>query len=552
MQAFFFPAFLMPHVFYLAAALLLGAGATAAQTTTAPTPAAAPDWSVPYAATIAPAGLRADLSVLASDAYEGRETGQKGQRMAAAYLAKAFAADGLRGPVPGAENPYLQHFALRRTALDIPASTLTIGSQVYRGQADFYPLLSQPLRTPLQPVFVGYGIREGAYDDVQPAGRTQGKDVVLLAGEPRNARGQSLLTPDGQPSAYAAPGMAGLLARGAALGATGMRSLIIILPTEAAFRRVPVEFKDDLGQAQLAPADAAPGPDLPILFVSAAVGARLLGTTPAGLAAYQQAVAQAGHAIASPFRPVPATVQAKLTTSTIGTENVLGYLEGSDKKDEVLVLSAHYDHLGIKNGVVFNGADDDGSGTVSVLAMARAFTQAKKDGHGPRRSILFLANTGEEEGLLGSEYYTSHPVFPLASTVTDLNIDMVGRLDSLHAGRPDYVYLVGDDKLSSELHALSEATNQQYQPLALALDYKYNDPADPEHIYERSDHYNFAKHGIPVIFYTSGLHKDYHAATDDVDKINFEALARRAQLVFHTAWALANREQRVVVDSHKE
>ena len=550
MQAFFFPAFLMPHVFYLAAALLLGAGATAAQTTTAPTPAAAPDWSVPYAATIAPAGLRADLSVLASDAYEGRETGQKGQRMAAAYLAKAFAADGLRGPVPGADNPYLQHFELRRTALDIPASTLTIGSQVYRGQADFYPLLSQPLRTPLQPVFVGYGIREGAYDDVQPAGRTQGKDVVLLAGEPRNAQGQSLLTPDGQPSAYAAPGMAGLLARGAALGATGMRSLIIILPTEAAFRRVPVEFKDDLGQAQLAPADAAPGPDLPILFVSAAVGARLLGTTPAGLAAYQQAVAQAGHAIASPFRPVPATVQAKLTTSTIGTENVLGYLEGSDKKDEVVVLSAHYDHLGIKNGVVFNGADDDGSGTVSVLAMARAFTQAKKDGHGPRRSILFLANTGEEEGLLGSEYYTSHPVFPLASTVTDLNIDMVGRLDSLHAGRPDYVYLVGDDKLSSELHALSEATNQQYSPLA--LDYKYNDPQDPEHIYERSDHYNFAKHGIPVIFYTSGLHKDYHAATDDVDKINFEALARRAQLVFHTAWALANREQRVVVDSHKE
>jgi Zn-dependent M28 family amino/carboxypeptidase len=225
---------------------------------------------------------------------------------------------------------------------------------------------------------------------------------------------------------------------------------------------------------------------------------------------------------------------------------VLGYLEGGDKKDEVVVVSAHYDHLGIKDGVVFNGADDDGSGMVSVLAMARAFTQAKKDGHGSRRSILFLANVGEEEGLLGSQYYTDHPIFPLANTVTDLNIDMVGRVDSLHQGKGDYLYLVGDDRLSQELHTLSEATNQQYQPIA--LDYKYNAPDDPEHIYERSDHYNFAKHNVPIIFYTSGLHPQYHKATDDVALIDFPAMARRDQLIFHTAWAVANRDQRIMVD----
>jgi Zn-dependent M28 family amino/carboxypeptidase len=199
--------------------------------------------------------------------------------------------------------------------------------------------------------------------------------------------------------------------------------------------------------------------------------------------------------------------------------------------------------------VIYNGADDDGSGTVSVLAMARAFAQAKKDGHGPRRSILFLANVGEEKGLLGSQYYTDHPIFPLANTVTDLNIDMVGRVDSLHQGKGDYLYLVGADRLSIQLNTLSEATNQQYNPLA--LDYKYNDPNDPEHLYYRSDHYNFAKHRVPVIFYTSGLHADYHQPTDDVDKIDFAAMARRDQLIFHTAWALANRDQRVAVDAKK-
>ena len=146
---------------------------------------------------------------------------------------------------------------------------------------------------------------------------------------------------------------------------------------------------------------------------------------------------------------------------------------------------------------------------------------------------------------MGGEYYTEHPIFALANTVTNLNIDMVGRTDSLHLSKGDYVYVVGDDRLSNELHTLSEAANQQYNPLA--LDYTFNDPNDPKRVYYRSDHYNFAKHSIPVIFYTSGEHADYHKATDDVDKIDFPALARRSQLIFHTAWALAQRDTRVAL-----
>lgn len=323
-----------------------------------------------------------------------------------------------------------------------------------------------------------------------------------------------------------------------------------MLPTAEAFAKVPANFGELINQERLSFVSGKPRHGLNVMLVSPELGAKLLGTTPAGLARYHKAVAKAGKAIPSPFKPAATTVQLVQRTEVFTTENVLGYLEGTDKKDEVLVVSAHYDHLGIKNGVVYNGADDDGSGTVSVLAMARAFAQAKKDGHGPRRSILFLANTGEEAGLLGSKYYTNHPIFPLENTVTDLNIDMVGRVDSLHQGKGDYVYVVGDDKLSAELHTLSEATNQQYSPIA--LDYKYNDPNDPERTYYRSDHYSFAKHNIPVIFYTSGEHADYHQPTDDVEKIDFPAMVRRDQLIFHTAWALANRAARVALDAPKQ
>ncbi|WP_151087809.1 M28 family peptidase [Hymenobacter baengnokdamensis] len=512
--------------------------------------AAPTDWSLPYAATITPDALKADLSVLASDAYEGRETGAKGQKMAADYIAKAFAADGLAGPVKDSDNPYIQHFTMNRVSVD-PATSVVIKGKTYVLGKDFYALADGKYAkaAPVTPTFVGYGIGAEGYSDYAAAGNLKGKDLVMLLGEPLTKAGKPLLAKGDEPSPYGTPGMGELMGRVPSLRTAQPASVFMIEPTAAAFAEVPKLMSQIFGEEQMEFADAKPQRGQNLFVVSPEMGAALLGTTPAGLARYGQSVAAAGKPVASPFKPATATVHAVKKREPFTTENVLGYLEGSDKKDEIVVISAHYDHLGIKNGVVFNGADDDGSGTVSVLAMARAFTQAKKDGHGPRRSLLFLANVGEEEGLLGSQYYTDHPIFPLENTVTDLNIDMVGRVDKEHEGKGDYVYLVGDDKLSSELHTLSEATNQQYNPVA--LDYKYNDPADPEHIYYRSDHYNFAKHKVPVIFYTSGLHPDYHKETDDVDKIDFPAMARRDQLVFHTAWALAQRDARVVVDSAK-
>jgi len=231
------------------------------------------------------------------------------------------------------------------------------------------------------------------------------------------------------------------------------------------------------------------------------------------------------------------------------SENVLAFIEGKEKPEEIVVISAHYDHVGVDaKGNVYNGADDDGSGTVSILEIAQAFAKAKKDGAGPKRSILFLHVTGEEKGLYGSSYYTENPVFPLENTVTDLNIDMIGRIDKDHEAKEknNYIYLIGSDRLSTDLHNISEEVNEKYTKLD--LDYTYNDKNDPNRFYFRSDHYNFAKHNIPIIFYFNGVHEDYHKPTDTPDKIEYDLLAKRAQLTFYTAWEVANRPERIVVD----
>ena len=248
------------------------------------------------------------------------------------------------------------------------------------------------------------------------------------------------------------------------------------------------------------------------------------------------------------FQEVPASFlntysrRGKLKDS----ENVVAFIKGSEKPDEIIVISAHLDHEGVKNGKVYNGADDDGSGTVAILEIAEAFKMAEKEGKGPKRSVLFLHVTGEEKGLLGSKYYTENPLFPLANTVCNLNIDMIGRIDDRHKEDPNYVYLIGSDKLSTELHTLSEEINTKYTKIN--LDYKYNDENDPNRFYYRSDHYNFAKHNIPIIFYFNGTHEDYHQPTDTPDKINYNLLENRARLVFYTAWEVANKETRIIAD----
>lgn len=234
----------------------------------------------------------------------------------------------------------------------------------------------------------------------------------------------------------------------------------------------------------------------------------------------------------------------------IATENVVAIIPGKSKPNEYVVISSHLDHEGIKNGKIYNGADDDGSGTIAQLRIAQAFQQAANEGNAPERSVVFLHFTGEEKGLLGSKYYADNPLYPIEQTVVDLNIDMIGRIDPTHKGKDErYIYIIGSSHLSSDLHELSERVNKK--TLNLSLDYKYNEIDEPECIYYRSDHYNFAKNNIPVIFYFNGVHEDYHKPTDTPEKIEYELYTERTQLIFYTAWELANGK-RIKVDKSLE
>jgi hypothetical protein len=245
------------------------------------------------------------------------------------------------------------------------------------------------------------------------------------------------------------------------------------------------------------------------------------------------------------FQIVP--ISALKNKSKNDSENVIAFIEGTDKPEEIIVISSHYDHEGIKNGEIYNGADDNASGTTAVLEIAEAFSKAKKEGYGPKRSLLFINFTAEEKGLLGSAYFSENSIYPLENIVAALNIDMIGRVGTDKKGNENYIYIIGADRLSNELYAINEVANKTYSNLE--LDYTYNAVDDINRFYYRSDHYNFAKRNIPIIFYFNGVHVDYHEPTDTADKINIELLTKRAKLVFYTAWELVNREDRIILDS---
>jgi hypothetical protein len=231
---------------------------------------------------------------------------------------------------------------------------------------------------------------------------------------------------------------------------------------------------------------------------------------------------------------------AERANGEVPSADIMAVLPSKEKTDEYMFITSHYDHEGIKNGVIYYGADDDGSGTTSVVAIAHAFAEASKKGFSPKRNIVFMNVSGEEKGLLGSQYYSEHPVYPLEKTSVDLNIDMVGRIDPTYKGDSmNYVYVIGEDKLSSDLLPITDKVNQHYN---MELDRRFNDPKDQNRFYYRSDHYNFAAKGVPVIFYFNGTHADYHKPTDTVEKINFDLMEKRVRLIFETAWEMATRE----------
>ena len=481
-----------------------------------------------YANTIAEEGLRTHLTILASDAYEGRETGLKGQKMAAAYIEEQFKKSGIL-PLPDAvgrgllADGYQQQYPVTETRLG--GLSIAVGDQHFEFQKDYF-YTSERLRKTLEvqgvtvvsPLAAG-GVKLGG-----------GNKVVMVLDPPdRNQEGEEEEAIFTKVKDIAA-----------ALAGTGTE--VVLLVQNQAARIMQAQGRNL----------AAPRMRLGSLEQLAAgnTGPQLVVITP------ELAQAILDQAKVSMKKALKGTAKKRMTIRSplsfgyssrnreLSGENVLGYVEGSDKKGEVIAVTAHYDHIGIIDGEVYNGADDDGSGTVAVLEMARAFAQAKAEGHGPRRSMLFMTVSGEEKGLLGSEWYTDHPVFPLDSTVADLNIDMIGRVDSPHEDSAAYVYVIGSGRISSELRRINEAQNATYTKLQ--LDYTFDADSDPNRFYYRSDHYNFAKHGVPVAFFFNGVHADYHGPFDEVDKIRFDLLRQRAQLVFFTAWELANRDQRIV------
>lgn len=495
-----------------------------------------------YADVIRPKLGKKHLKVLSSDKFEGRETGKPGAEKAANYIAAELKRLGLTAPVNGS---YFQEVPLVESVFEFTTFTAN-GTSLSQGK-DFVLLQGSGAGKTLNAneiVFAGYGITSEAYDDLK--GIDLAGKIVMIIGAPETMNsGVSSLAKSAAPTSLSRR-LQNVASKGAALVLSVNPDLV-----RSTKPYVPASGRLSLKKVNGAAPSARAGSGA-IVSISPEVADIILknsGKTYSGLkTSIDNSKTPKSEILSSTL-----AVNYGQLMKDVRAMNVMGYLEGSDLKDEILVFSAHYDHIGLtKDGgtdKVNNGADDDGSGTTGVLEIARAYAKAKKDGKGPRRSILFLFVTGEEKGLLGSEWYSENPVFPMANTITDLNIDMIGRSGEEYKGSADsanYCYLIGSDKLSTELHKISENANAVYTKLK--IDYKYNDPKDPERIYYRSDHYNFAKHGVPIVFYFNGVHEDYHKPTDEFKKINFDLLTRRAQLVFYTGWDLANREKRPVVD----
>ncbi|QHT70264.1 M28 family peptidase [Rhodocytophaga rosea] len=499
--------------------------------------------AVEYAATITAGDLSKHLHIIASDSLQGRETGEKGQKMAANYIAGEFFDYGLQPVVTNSDNAksYYQPFELvRRSWGEVFVETAKGKKEFLK---DFFFLGDVTIQEAIQTevVFVGYGIETDKYSDYNDID-VAGKTVLIWSGEPKDKKGNSLVSGTSTESEWAAS----YQKKAALARQKGASYVIVVTKDQDALDKTLNNYRNSFMHPTLGFPDAKKL-NTGTMFVSPSTAADILNVSPDKLKKQQKRISRRKK---PSINPASITIKAERKEAMVGTENVLGLVEGTDKKDEIIVVTAHYDHEGIKDGKIYNGADDDGSGTVAVIELAQAFTQAKIEGNGPRRSMLFMTVTAEEKGLLGSDYYTRNPVFPLQNTVANLNIDMIGRVDKEHEGNPDYIYVIGSDKLSSELHKINEDANASHT--RLKLDYTYNDPNDPNRFYYRSDHYNFAKNRIPVVFYFNGVHEDYHQPGDDVEKINFQKMEKITRLVFHTAWELANRDQRIVVDSNKQ
>ena len=483
-----------------------------------------------YATTITEVELKEHLYIYASDEFEGRETGEPGQKKAIAYLKTAY--EKMDIPAAKEDGDYFQKVPLEISKL--PIGKLVLNEKEY-AQGEHVLTFNTANFSDDEVVYLGYGIEEDNYSDYTGMD-VMGKVVFVKSGEPKNTDGSYKLSGTEEPSIWS--NMSESLGKRIELakdkGATG----ILYFDTDN-FSRFKRRFNymktNDSGRMSLKDNNAG---DFPSVFIDETMAKALF---PKVLTNDSPALLKS-----------QISLLFESSNDQVNSENVVAVIKGVEKPNEYVIISSHLDHIGVTpNGEINNGADDDGSGTVALLEIAEAFKKAKDAGNGPKRSIVFLHVTGEEKGLLGSQYYTDvAPIFPLEQTVANLNIDMIGRIDPKREGDRNYIYLIGSDKLSTELHELSEEINTKYANIE--LDYTYNDENDPNRFYYRSDHYNFAKNNIPIIFYFNGTHADYHKPSDTPDKINYDLLENRSRLIFHTAWEVANRSKRVIVDKATE
>jgi len=482
-----------------------------------------------YSASISVSDLKSRLQIIAADDMQGRDTGKEGQKKAAAYIQGQFEQFGIAPMVQ--LGGYQQAYTINVTYPD--TVRVISGVDTFKLLEDIYAFNLGDMRLEMQEViYAGFGIQSKAYSDYEGMD-VRGKVVMVSAGEPRK-RGRSLVDTAQYSTEWSTDWRRKILE-------AQMRGAKALLVIDGKFATSVVQLGRYIQRPSMDVTGEAEEMTMPVVFVSSKLGDIILkrGGEKKTHRKVEKAIEKKGETYNKVLRSA-LVLEVRRNREKLVAENVLGFIEGSDRREEVVVISCHYDHLGMKDGEIYNGADDDGSGTTALLELAETFATAKREGKGPRRSLLFIAFSGEEKGLLGSEFYAANPVIPLERTMVNLNIDMIGRIDSNHAPDSNYVYLIGADKISQDLHDLSETANATYTQLE--LDYTYNDERDPNRFYYRSDHYNFAKNGVPVIFYFTGVHEDYHKPTDTVDKIMFPKMQRIVQLIFHTAWELANRE----------
>ncbi len=453
-----------------------------------------------FASTITSKALKDKLSVIAGADMEGRETATEGQRRAAAYIEAYFKKLKLQ---PGDSGKYQMVYPVWQDS--VTSASFTVNNNTFSFAADFSVSgsnIPQGNFSINNIVFAGKGIKDSTHNDYDNL-NTKQQWIMITA------------TPEEEKS------FRNFLRKINTATQTGATGVLVVSEN---FPKGKSVYKARMSLRPATESKAAP-----VLFVSKKLAEALLSSSIDSNTMHKDYATNAQFSISK-------------TTNPLQSTNVIGVMQGTDKKSEYVFITGHYDHLGKQDSVIYYGADDDGSGTTSVLQIAEAFAKARDKGHKPRRTIVFMTVSGEEKGLWGSEYYTNHPLFNLDSTSVDLNIDMVGRIDPerTYGDSTNYVYTIGEDKLSSDLMTISDSINNTYAHLE--LDRKYNDPKDPNRFYYRSDHYNFASKGVPIIFYFNGTHADYHKPTDTVDKINFDVMAKRVQFVFYTAWEMVNRD----------